>query len=163
MFFISYDVESLFTNVPLTETIDLAIDLIFTNNPTFPINKKDLKQLFMIATAQTHFLFDGKYYDQTDGVAMGSPLAPILANIFMGTHEQNWLNDYSNSKPLFYRRYVDDIFCIFNNETEAKLFYDYINTRHRNIKFTFETEQNGKLPFLDVLLTTSPRTYITST
>ena len=162
-FFISYDVESLFTNIPLNETIDIAIDLIFANNPTFTINRKDLKQLFNIATAQTHFLFDGKYYDQTDGVAMGSPLAPILANIFMGFHEQNWINDYDNAKPLFYRRYVDDIFCVFRDENDAMLFFDYINKQHNNITFTYETEHDNKLPFLDVLLTKSHDACVTST
>ena len=73
---------------------------------------------------------------------MGSPLAPILANIYMGTplgtHENyNWLNDYNNNKPSFYRRYVDDIFAFFT--TNAKLFYEYINTRYPDIKFTFFT------------------------
>ena len=83
------------------------------------MTKTDLKQLFLIATAQTHFLFDGKFYDKTDGVAMGSPLAPILANIFMGSHERNWITDYNDTKTFFYRRYVEDIFCVFTNETEA--------------------------------------------
>ena len=86
------------------------------------MNKTELKQLFLIATAETHFLFDGKFFDQTDGVCMGAPFIPILANIFMGFNEHNWLNDYNDDKPLFYRRYVDDIFCIFNNETKAVIF-----------------------------------------
>ena len=49
---------------------------------------------------QTHLLFEGNIYDQIDGVAMGSPLAPVLANLFMGHHEKNWLNNYDNSKPI---------------------------------------------------------------
>ena len=47
--------------------------------------------LFTVATAQTHFSFNGSFYDQIDGVAMGSPLAPGLANLFMGHHEKLWL------------------------------------------------------------------------
>jgi len=47
--------------------------------------------LFTVATAQTHFSFNGSFYDQIDGVAMGSPLAPGLANLFMGHHEKMWL------------------------------------------------------------------------
>jgi len=43
--------------------------------------------LFSFATSETHFLFKGKFYDEVDGVAMGSPLAPILANLFLGVHE----------------------------------------------------------------------------
>ena len=71
-FLISFDVESLFTNIPLQETIDIAVNLIFDANPNFPINRKDLKQLFLFATSQMHFLFDGLFYDQVDGVAMAT-------------------------------------------------------------------------------------------
>ena len=83
-FLVSYDVTSLFTNIPLQETIDIAINLIFNHNPNLNITKKVLKKLFLFATSQTHFIFNSKFYNQIDGVAMGSPLAPVLANIFMG-------------------------------------------------------------------------------
>ena len=56
-FLISFDVESLFTNIPLNETINIAVDLIFKHNPGFSISRSDLKQLFSFATSQTHFLF----------------------------------------------------------------------------------------------------------
>ena len=81
---------------------------------------------------------------------MGSPLAPVLANLFMGHHEKNWIDNFEGSKPIVYRRYVDDIFCLFDNENEASLFLVYLNKQHPNIKFTSEPEKNGKLPFLDV-------------
>ena len=96
---------------------------------------------------------------------MGSPLAPVLANLFMGHHEKCWLNSFPNSNVLlFYRRYVDDIFCIFDSEQEAVLFFDFINTRHPNISFTMEKENNHIISFLDVLInnnsTDSPVTSI---
>ena len=50
---------------------------------------------------------------------MGSPLAPVLANLFMGHHEKTWLDNYSLSEVVFYRRYVDDTFCLFNNNAVA--------------------------------------------
>ena len=84
---VSYDVTSVFTNIPLQETIDIAINLIFNHNPNLNITKKKLKKLFLFATSQTHFIFNSKFYKQIDGVAMGSPLAPVLANIFMGFYE----------------------------------------------------------------------------
>ena len=68
---VSFDVESLFTNIPLLESIELAVDYILTGNPNIRLSKGNLKELFLIATAQTHFLFQGNYYDQIDGVAMG--------------------------------------------------------------------------------------------
>ena len=117
-FLVSYDVTSLFTNIPLQETIDRVINLIFNHNPNLNITRKELKKLFLFATSQTHFIFNSKFYNQIDGVAMGSPLAPVLANIFMGFHESNWLNQYNLNKPKFYLRYVDDILGAFNNKQD---------------------------------------------
>ena len=93
-----------------------------------------------------------RFFDQIDGVAMGSPLAPVLANLFMGHHERIWLENYKASSILFYRRYVDDTFCLFDTEHDATLFFDYINDRHPNIRFTMEKEVDEKIPFLDVLI-----------
>ena len=113
---VSYDVTSLFTNIPLQETIDIAINLIFNHNPKLNITRKELKKLFLFAASQSHFVFNSKFYNQIDGVAMGFPLAPVLAKIFMGFHESKWLNEYNLNKPKFYLRYVDDILAGFNNE-----------------------------------------------
>ena len=107
-FLVSYDVTSLFTNIPLQETIDIAINLLFNHNPNLNITRKELKKLFLFATSKTHFIFNSKFYNQIDGVAMGSPLAPVLANIFMGFHKSKWFNEYNLNKPKFYLRYVDD-------------------------------------------------------
>ena len=75
--------------------------------------------LLPFATTQSHFLLNDFVYDQIDGVPMGSPLAPILDNLFMGYHEKSWLENYKDSKISIYRRYVDDIFCLFDNELDA--------------------------------------------
>ena len=149
---VSFDVESLFTNIPLDECIDLAVHYITTGNPGIKLSAFELKRLFTFATAKTHFLFKGTFYDQVDGVAMGFPLAPVLANLFMGHHEKMWLEQYKESEILFYRRYVDDTFCLFHSEHDAILFFNVINNQHPNIHFTMEKEINHVLPFLDVLL-----------
>ena len=91
-FLVPYDVTSLFTNIPLQEIIDIGINLIFSHNPDVNITRKELKKCFLFATSQTHFIFNIKFYNQIDEVAMGSPLAPVLANILMGFHEYKWLN-----------------------------------------------------------------------
>ena len=121
-FLISFDVESLFTNIPLKECIDLAVKYISEGNPDLKLTPSDLKRLFSFATAETHFLFKGSFYDQIDGVAMGSPLAPVLANLFMGHHEKIWLEQYQGPEVLFYRRYVDDTFYLFHSEQDAIAF-----------------------------------------
>ena len=80
----SFDVTSLFTNIPLDETIDIAIDSLFNDNEFFMnFNKQQLKKLLQLATKDNIFLFNSQLYSQIDGVAMGSPLGPTLANIFM--------------------------------------------------------------------------------
>lgn len=76
---------------------------------------------------------------------MGSPLAPVLANLFMEHHEKLWLEIFHGSTILFYRRYVDHTLLV-------NIFSDHINLRHPNIKFTMEKQVNHKLPFLDVLI-----------
>ena len=86
---------------------------------------------------------------------MGSPLAPILANLFLGFHEETWLNNFDKADILLYRRYVDDTFCVFKNEQDAMPFFDFNNSQHPNIKFTFEKQNDGKLSFLDVLINNS--------
>ena len=124
-----YDVTSLFTNIPLQEAIDIAINHIWNHNFNLRITKKELKKLFHFAALQTHFIFNSKFYNQIDGVAMGSPLAPVLANIFMGFYESNWLNEYNLNKPNFYLRYVDDILAAFDNEQDSWKFLGFIKKK----------------------------------
>ena len=83
-FMVSFDVESLFTNIPFDECIDLAVRYIKEDNTDIKLSATELKTLLRFATAQTPFLFSGSFYDQVDGVSMGSPHAPVLANLFMG-------------------------------------------------------------------------------
>ena len=71
---------------------------------------------------------------------MGSPLAPVLANMFMGFGESKWLNEYNLKKPKFYLRYVDDILAAFDNEQDSLYFLIFVNNRYPNIKFTIENK-----------------------
>ena len=86
---VSFDVESLFTNIPTQETINIILDRAYKDNATeyYGLKKETLEKLLIICTQQSHFQFNGKYYDQIDGVAMGSPLGPLFANIFMDEFE----------------------------------------------------------------------------
>ena len=106
----------------------------------------------LFAKSQTHFIFNGTFYNQRDGVAMGSPLAPVLANIFMGFHESKWLNEYNLNKPKFYLRYVNDILAAFNKEQDSLNVLNFLNKRHPNIKFTIEKQINHFIAFLYVFI-----------
>ena len=101
----------------------MDVDLIKTSQPDLNVSEKDLTSLFNFATRETQFLFKGKFYDQIDGVAMGSPLAPVLANLFMGHYEKECLSNYDGVSPSYYTRYPDDIFSVFNLHDEAKRFF----------------------------------------
>ena len=83
---------------------------------------------------------------------MGPPLAHALADLFLGHQENFWLETYKVSKILFYWRYVDDNFCVFETERDAPLFFDLFNTRHPNIRFTMDNKVDHKIPFLDVFI-----------
>ena len=68
---ISFDVVSLFTNIPLKETLDLAVNAILEKKTQLKITKEELLELFLFATSKTNFLFNGKVYDQIDGGGYG--------------------------------------------------------------------------------------------
>ena len=73
-----------------------------------------------IATKEIFFTFNNKYYKQVDGAAMGSPLGPALANIFMGSFESKQLRDCPNDfKPVFYRCYIEDKLVLFSSPDHA--------------------------------------------
>ena len=81
---VSLDVKSLFTNVPLEKTIHIILRRIYHDKEiNINITKKDMRDLLLLCTKNVHFTFEGKIYIQIDGVAMGSSLAPVLADIFM--------------------------------------------------------------------------------
>ena len=151
----SLDVDSLFTNIPLNETIEICCELLYSNTAVVDgLSRNDFKKLLTMATTESFILFDGKYFQQIDGVAMGSPLGPTLANIFLCHHETKWLaNCPPECKPLYYRRYVDDIFLLFENIQCAHSFQQYMNTQHPNMNFTSELEDKNSLAFLDVFIT----------
>ena len=122
-FMVSLDVDSLFTNIPLVETIKICIDKLFKSDMTVSgLNKKEIFEMLSLTLKESIIWFDNKYYSQIDGVAMGSPSGPTLANIFLCYHESNWLKDCpKNFKPICYKRYVDDIFVLFNKPENFQL------------------------------------------
>jgi hypothetical protein len=160
----SLDVDSLFTNIPLTETIEICCELVFKGRMIVNgLDVAEFRKLLTMATRESLILFNGKYYQQIDGVAMGSPLGPTLANIFLGYKETEWLDNCPlEFKPLYYRRYVDDIFLLFDSNDAIVKFQEYMNLQHGSIHFTSEIEENNAIPFLDVFVSRIAETFVTS-
>ena len=108
----------------------------------------DFEKLLRAALQNNFFNFEGKIYKQIDGVTLEYPLRPTLANAFLCFHEQIWLNECPDEfKPAYYRRYVDDIFVLLLSPDHLKKFKNYLNSKHRNIRFTCEKEQNNSMTF----------------
>ena len=144
-FMVSFDVSSLFTKIPLEETVEI----ICQHAELTPLPKDVLKQLLLMCTKDVQFQFNNTLYRQIDGVAMGSPLGPILADIFMGNLEQTRLKS-AISQTNFYTRYVDDTFVILNSFNDAAQVLKVLNSTHPNINFTMECEKDDKFHFLDL-------------
>ena len=150
---VSYDVTALFTNVPLSETIDILVDKAFTNdwfNQTYDLNleKEELTQLLEVATTNQLFQFDGQLYEQTDGVAMGSPLGPLMANVFMCHLEDKLARD--GMVPSLYKRYVDDTLARMPNTDAAADFLATLNGLYPSLKFTMELPSENMIPFIGI-------------
>ena len=140
---ISFDIVSLYTNVPVEEAIEVCTDLLYSGEHQLPpVDKETFKELLKLCTCnvlmQTH---DG-FYRQTDGLAMGSPPAPLLANGWLSTFDPRIKED-----AKLYDRYMDDILMeIHTAKVEEKL--GSINTLNPSLKFTMERETEKALPFL---------------
>ena len=148
----SPDANSSFTNIPLDETIIVFVDNLYSDNENLPnIPKYDFRNLLFIATKESFFTFNNKYYKPIDGVVVGSPLGPAFANIFMCSFESKWPRNCPNKlKPVFYRGYVNDIFGLFSSPDHADKFEQYLSSRHPNIFFSQEKEKYGCSPFSDL-------------
>ena len=81
-------VDSLFTNIPLKETINICTNMLYKNVDVIEgINKSEFENLLSLATQESYFMFNDILYKQQDGVAMGSPLGPTMANAFLSFYE----------------------------------------------------------------------------
>ena len=160
--FASLDVESLFTNVPIPETLEvferlLRDDSLLSERTIFTVEEiVDLSRFVLTSCYFMHF--DGLFV-QTDGVAMGSSLGPVAANVFMAHFEGLALREAAQRgfrTPSLWLRYVDDVLIHWgHSEDELHTFLRFINDLRPTIRFSSEREVNGELPFLDVLLRNS--------
>ena len=148
---VSFDVKSLFTNVPLDQTIDIILRIYHHKELDTSITKSEMKEMLTLCTKNVHFTYNWKIFVQTDGVAMGSPLGPVLADIFMTELEKTLLPDIYIRYIKFWRRYVDDT-TSYVKIGSIKHVLCLLNSFDENIQFTFESESKDTLPFLDVLL-----------
>ena len=155
---VSFDVTSLYTNVPVIESIRICTDLLF-NMPEKdrpPVDRDTFVKLATIASCDVVMSTHDGFYKQVDGLAMGSPPAPHLAN--------GWFSQFEDSikgNAKIYDRYMDDILreskCSLVEQKLAE-----INTLHPNLQFTKESEENYKLPYIGMEIIRDPKTGLLS-
>ncbi|XP_047987681.1 uncharacterized protein LOC125227409 [Leguminivora glycinivorella] len=151
---VSFDVTSLFTNVPVAETIELIKRMAEHDD-----SLTEYMKMIEFCLTSGYFVWRGEYYLQIEGVAMGSPIAPVVANLFMESFEQRALESCPH-KPRLWWRYVDDVFAVVTGRDLDPLLA-HLNAQHPKITFTIEKECNGALPFLDVLVQRDERGLLT--
>ncbi|XP_075990322.1 uncharacterized protein LOC142985972 [Anticarsia gemmatalis] len=135
---------SLFTNVPIQDCLDVVEMKLRENGLS-----SEYVVLLKNCLEGNYFLYRGQYYLQIDGVAMGSPVAPVMANIWMEHFEQSIDMQASNVK--LWKRYVDDVYCIMRGDKQdVERLLNTLNSIHTNINFTYEMETDRSLAFLDV-------------
>ena len=150
----SYDVNTLFTSIPIEPAVNITKkhleeekDLHLRTN----ITVKHICCLLEFCLKNTYFLFKGRFYEQTEGAAMGSPSSSIVANLFMEDLEVQAIKT-SPSPPVLWKRYVDDTFTIIKKQHKNS-FLEHLNSINPSIKFSSEeTRIDGSMPFLDILI-----------
>ena len=158
-YFASVDVVSLFTNVPIPETLQVFKQLLLEDSSLcertcFSVNEIIILSEFVLTSC--YFVHYDGLFVQTSGATMGSSLGPVAANIFMSHFEKCVLQEAprrSLKTPSLWLRYVDDVLLYWtHDEADMSSFLDFLNNFRPSIKFNLESETDGELPFLDVLI-----------
>ena len=155
---ISYDVKALFTSVPIQPVLNIIKNKLENDQQLqhrTSMSVSQITSLLEYCLRSTYFVFQGEYYEQLEGAAMGSPLSPIIANIYMEEFETRALSTSPNP-PTLWKRFVDDTFVVIQTAHKEEFFH-HINSIEEGFQVTPEDIQaDGSLPFLDVLVTPQP-------
>ena len=149
--FVSFDVTSLFINVPLNRTIKKTLKRIYEDKAVHrTLKKSTMKKLIINSCTKVAVSFINKIYKLLDGVTMRSPFGPVPANIII-TELEKFIVKYLVEKSLIklHMRYVDDILFLVK-EKDIKVIYERLNSFDKNIKFTIDNFPDINARFLDV-------------
>ena len=149
-----FDVKALFTSVPIQPAIYIIKKLLeedqsLQQRTTMSVN--NIICLLEFYLKSTYFTYQGKYYEQLEGAAMGSPISPIVANLYMENFEEKAISKALHPFYLW-KRFVDDTFTIIES-SQRRAFLDHINSIDQHIQFTCEEQrEDGSIPFFDILV-----------
>ena len=143
------EVTSLYTNIPQEEGIETVCRayVIYYNNK-IPLPTRLINRALRLILQENSFQFMEAHYLQTHGTAMGTKMAVAFANMFMAKIETEILSK-TRYKPIAFRRFKDDVFCLWNiNREHIDQFIEQCNNHHPTIKFTAEISEQ-EITFLD--------------
>lgn len=152
---VSFDVISLFTSIPILKLKQIVYEFINIKIKDNEV-KSELKLLFDTCLDQNYFKYGNNFFKFNNGLPMGSPLSPLLAEIYMNFLENIIFGDKNPFTDCisFWYRYVDDVLCLWKGtDRQLNNFLIWLNNLDTNIQFTIETEQNCSINFLDITLT----------
>ena len=156
---VSYDVTALFTSVPIQPVLKIIEEKLIQDKDLQQRTNMSIKHIIKLldfCLRSTYFVFQGQYYEQVEGAAMGSPLSPIVANIYIYIYMEHFETkalETAPHPPSHWKRLVDDTFVILETEHKEE-FFQHINTIEEKIQFTVEnTRDDSSIPFLDTLIT----------
>jgi hypothetical protein len=159
--FVSFDVTSLFTKTPIPQALDIIRHRLGqdrTLKQRTKLTVDDIMQLLTFIAHTTYFKFQGQVYQQKFGTAMGSPVSPLIANLFMEDLETKVITTAPQDiRPRLWKRYVDDILAIVPKDAIPRLL-DHLNSIDPtdSIKFTHEAMRDNHIPFLDADICVKP-------
>ncbi len=107
---VSFDVTDLFTKVPVPKSLDAILNILTQDNTLTsrtPLTPTRVRDLLTFCLTTTYFQFDNQIYTQVEGAAMGSPVSPIVANLYMEWFEDHTIASFQSEFALW-KRYVDD-------------------------------------------------------
>ena len=159
LFLASFDVKDMYPSIPH--------ELVFTSARQMlgklhwsQLEIEEMLTLLKSILECNYFQFENNFIQQKDGLAMGNPVSPILANLVLHVIESNIL-DNQQFRYIRFMRYVDDCLVIYKERATLDTLFDVFNSYHRNIKFTLELEKDDVLNFLDLKIKRHNNKFVT--
>lgn len=148
---VSFDVKALYPSIPVKEALMYLEEWLDEqgSGATWRYKVKQYMRLARLCMEERFFVYRGRYFKCLHGVSMGSPLSGLVSEVFMERMEEKL--EKEDMLPRFWVRYVDDVFAVVQKDEVDETLRN-LNKVHKNLKFTMEVEENGRIPFLDIMV-----------